>query len=175
MIKIKQPLEFCHFGPLQHQWGDTWKLRPLPIGACAFPMAPQAWENSGVVLEITFLYENAHLNMTFRYFEIAFLHQTTEHIRQMRKPAHKMEFRWSLTHSKFMDTQPQSLCRKESTHERESDEIPQNNYFAGCPRATSRLRIGISTRKNCSEVSQLSSKNQFHVKKRYKTWQFRIL
>ena len=48
----------------------------------------------------------------------------------------------------------QPLCRKESTHERESDEIPRNNFAAGYPRATSRLRIGISTRKNDSEVSQ---------------------
>ena len=36
-----------------------------------------------------------------------------------------------------------SLCRKGSTHERESVGTPWNNYFAGCPRATVRLRIGI--------------------------------
>ena len=51
----------------------------------------------------------------------------------------------------------QPLCRKESTHERESDEIPRNNFVAGCSRpyrATSRLRIGILTQKKYSEVSQ---------------------
>ena len=46
------------------------------------------------------------------------------------------------------------LCREESTHERESVGVPRNNYATGCPRATSRLRIGISTRKNYSEVRQ---------------------
>ena len=49
---------------------------------------------------------------------------------------------------------PTPLCRRGSSYERESDEIPRNNFAAGCPRATSRLRIGTSTRKNYSEVSQ---------------------
>ena len=59
------------------KWGYIRCASPLSTKLPIKLEAPQALENLEVVLETTFLYEHAHSNMTFQYFEIVFLHQTT--------------------------------------------------------------------------------------------------